>query len=72
MTSLYDISWNFKVIEHRVNMIRFENNFTQMVFSRNLTNPRVGSKKIPKIIFTHIANDHPTVYVPDKLTCFVS
>ena len=40
MTSLYDISWNFKVIEHRVNMIRFENNFTQMIFSRNLTNPR--------------------------------
>ena len=59
MTSLYGISWNFKVIEHRVNIIRFENNFTQMVFSRNLTNPRVGSKKIPKIFFTHIANDHP-------------
>ena len=50
-------------------MNRFENNFTQMVFSRNLTNPRVGSKKIPKIIFTHIANDHPTGLVPlNKLT----
>ena len=42
-------------------MNRFVNNFTQMVFSQNLTNPRVGSKKIPKIIFTHIANDHPSV-----------
>ena len=55
MTSLYDISWNFKVIEHRVNMNRFVNNFTQWVSSRNLTNPGVGSEEIPN--FEN--NDHP-------------
>ena len=63
MTSLYDISWNFKVIEHRVNMNRFVNNFTQWVSSRNLTNPGVGSEEIPN--FEN--NDHPTLQASKKV-----
>ena len=43
-------------------MNQFVNNFTQMVFLPEPHEaPGLGARKIPKIIFTHIANDHPTV-----------
>ena len=46
-------------------MNRFVNNFTQWVFSRNLTNPGVGSEEIPN--FEN--NDHPNAPPMSPLHC---